>query len=77
VGSSFAKVVAFTIVSDPEYALVRSCPAGDLACVGDSTEWITGWPGWIEAITVFKLGERMTIGQQGRTAVTASRPTTS
>jgi hypothetical protein len=35
--------------------------------VGNSTEWITGWPGWIEAITVFKLGERMTIGQQGRT----------
>ena len=34
--------------------------------VGNSTEWITGWPGWIEAITVFKLGERMTIGQQGR-----------
>ena len=22
--------------------------------VGDSTEWITGWPGWIEAIRVFK-----------------------
>jgi Xaa-Pro aminopeptidase len=29
--------------------------------VGNSTEWITGWPGWIEAITVFKPGERMTM----------------
>jgi thioesterase domain-containing protein len=24
--------------------------------VGNSTEWITGWPGWIEAITVFQAG---------------------
>jgi len=29
--------------------------------VGNSTEWITGWPGVIEAITVFKPGERMTM----------------
>src|SRR5262245_61650082 len=29
--------------------------------VGNSTEWISGWPGWIEAITVFKPGERMTM----------------
>ena len=29
--------------------------------VGNSTEWITGWPGWIEAITVFKPSERMTM----------------
>ena len=28
---------------------------------GNSTEWITGWPGWIEAITVIKPGERMTM----------------
>lgn len=27
--------------------------------VGNATEWITAWPGWIEAITVFKPGERM------------------
>src|SRR5215813_13812849 len=29
--------------------------------VGSSTEWITGWPGWVEAITVYKPGERMTM----------------
>ena len=27
--------------------------------VGNATEWITAWPGFIEAITVFKPGERM------------------
>ena len=27
--------------------------------VGNGTEWVTGWPGWVEAITVFKPGERM------------------
>jgi len=29
--------------------------------VGNGTEWITGWPGWVEAITVFKPGDRMTM----------------
>jgi hypothetical protein len=29
--------------------------------VGNGTEWVTGWPGWVEAITVFKPGERMTM----------------
>jgi hypothetical protein len=29
--------------------------------VGNSTEWITGWPGWIEAITVFKPGELLVL----------------
>src|SRR6201999_265141 len=27
--------------------------------VGNGTEWVTGWPGWVEAITVFRPGERM------------------
>jgi Xaa-Pro dipeptidase len=27
--------------------------------VGNGTEWVSGWPGWVEAITVFKPGERM------------------
>jgi Xaa-Pro dipeptidase len=27
--------------------------------VGSGTEWVTGWPGWVEAITVFRPGERM------------------
>ena len=27
--------------------------------VGNATEWIMAWPGWIETITVFKPGERM------------------
>lgn len=29
--------------------------------VGNATEWITAWPGSVEAITVFKPGERMTM----------------
>lgn len=29
--------------------------------VGNATEWITVWPGSVEAITVFKPGERMTM----------------
>jgi Xaa-Pro aminopeptidase len=29
--------------------------------VGNATEWVTGWPGWVEAITVFKPGERSTM----------------
>ena len=43
--------------------------------VGNSTEWITGWPAWIDAITVFRPGERMTIGQHDGSH--GSRPTTS
>jgi hypothetical protein len=82
VGSSFAKVVAFTIVSKNaafptlntrffDHVLLVTC-----LHVGNSAEWITGWPGWIEAITVFKPGERMTMGQQGRTDGShGSRPT--
>ena len=72
-GSSFAKVVAFTIVSKKRFFQTLNTRFFDhdqlvtWLRVGNSTEWITGWPGWIEAITVFKLGERMTIGQQGRT----------
>ncbi len=27
--------------------------------VGNGTEWVSGWPGWVEAITVFRPGERM------------------
>jgi Xaa-Pro dipeptidase len=29
--------------------------------IGSTTEWITGWPGWTEATTVYKPGERMTM----------------
>lgn len=29
--------------------------------VGNATEWLTAWPGWVEALTVFKPGERMTM----------------
>ena len=29
--------------------------------VGNATEWITAWPGSVEALTVFKPGERMTM----------------
>ena len=28
---------------------------------GNAPQWVTGWPGWVEAITVFKPGERMTM----------------
>jgi len=33
--------------------------------VGDSTEWITGWPGWIEAIRVFKTNGALSRRKQG------------
>ncbi len=29
--------------------------------VGNATEWITAWPGWVEAITMFRPAERMTM----------------
>ena len=28
---------------------------------GNATQWVTGWPGTVEALTVFKPGERMTM----------------
>src|SRR6516164_10909158 len=33
--------------------------------VGDSTEWITGWPGWIEAIRMFKTNCALSRRKQG------------
>lgn len=60
--------------SDAEYARRQQCLADVMAKAGvdhllvvtsnragNATQWLTAWPGTVEALTIFKPGERMTM----------------
>ncbi len=60
--------------SDAEYARRHACLAEVMVKAGvdyllivtnnrtgNATQWVTGWPGTVEALTIFKPGERMTM----------------